>query len=81
MSDKKENKIKLKTFIGYLKTISFVTEDVLKNKMLYLTASLEKTPRAIPKRMAAESVAPAKPPVAAVPLNAWVKIRVSEFVN
>jgi len=44
-------------------------------------ASLEKTPRAIPKRMAAESVAPAKPPVAAVPLNAWVKIRVSEFVN
>jgi len=29
-------------------------------------ASLEKTPRATPKRMAAESVAPAKPPVAAV---------------
>jgi len=44
IKDTKENKIKLKTFIGYLKTISFVTEDVLKNKMLYLTASLEKTP-------------------------------------
>ena len=37
-------------------------------------ASLENRPRATPKRMAAASVAPTKPPVAAWPLNAWLKI-------
>ena len=38
-------------------------------------ASLEKMPRATPKRIAAITAAPAKPPVAAIGLKAWVKIR------
>ena len=33
-------------------------------------ASLENTPRATPKRIAAQTVAPAKPPVAAEPVKA-----------
>ena len=37
-------------------------------------ASLEKTPLAIPNLIAIRTVAPAKPPVAAVPLNAWSMI-------
>ncbi len=38
-------------------------------------ASLEKIPRATPKRIAAITAAPAKPPVAAIGVKAWVKIR------
>ncbi len=38
-------------------------------------ASLEKMPRATPKRIAAMTAAPAKPPVAAIGVKAWVKIR------
>ena len=34
-------------------------------------ASLEKMPRAMPKRIATMIVAPAKPPVAATGLKAW----------
>ena len=37
--------------------------------------SLEKTPRATPNRIAAATAAPAKPPVAAAGVKAWVKIR------
>lgn len=37
-------------------------------------ASLEKIPRATPKRIAAITAAPAKPPVAAIGVKAWVKI-------
>ena len=37
-------------------------------------ASFENTPRATPNLSAAQTAAPAKPPVAAVPLNALVKI-------
>ena len=38
-------------------------------------ASFENTPRATPKRMAAQTAAPAKPPVAAEGVKAWVKIK------
>ena len=37
--------------------------------------SLENTPLATPKRMAAATAAPANPPVAAVGVNACVKIK------
>ncbi|MNN82000.1 hypothetical protein D3C81_1988850 [compost metagenome] len=37
-------------------------------------ASLEKMPRATPKRIAAITAAPAKPPLAAAGLKAWWKI-------